>query len=58
MSGIDGAQVSVRRCEVIKKKGSKFQVTSSKGKPLGKPTTKKKAVKRLRQIEYFKSHPK
>jgi hypothetical protein len=42
---------------VIKHQGSKFVVVSSKGKPLSKPSTKKKAVKRLRAIEYFKAHP-
>lgn len=42
---------------MIKKHGSKFVVTSSTGKQLSKPTTKKKAVKRLRAIEYFKAHP-
>ena len=41
---------------MIKKKGSRYVVQSSKGKTLSKPTSKKKAVKRLRQIEYFKSH--
>lgn len=40
---------------MIKKTGKKFEVVSEKtGKPLSKPTTKKKAVKRLQQIEYFK----
>jgi hypothetical protein len=41
----------------IKKVGGKYEVVSEKsGKVLAKPTTKEKAVKRLRQIEYFKHH--
>jgi hypothetical protein len=43
---------------MIKKKGSKFQPVSKTGKSLGKPTTKKKAAKRIGQVEYFKAHPK
>jgi hypothetical protein len=43
---------------MIRKSGSKFVVVSKKGKKLSKPTTKKKAVKRLREIEYFKKHKK
>lgn len=35
-------------------KGGKFVVFSKKGKRLSKPTTKKGAVKRLRQVEFFK----
>ncbi len=42
---------------MIKKVGSKYEVVSEKsGKVLAKPTTKQKALKRLRQIEYFKHH--
>ena len=41
---------------MIKKAGGKFVVTSSTGKRLSKPTTKKKAKKRLAQIEYFKAN--
>lgn len=41
---------------MIRKIKGKFVVTSKKGKKLSKPTTKKKAVKRLREIEYFKKH--
>jgi hypothetical protein len=43
---------------VIKKKGAKFQVTSKSGKNLGTYRSKKKAAKRLGQVEYFKAHPK
>lgn len=39
---------------MIKKVKGKFVVVSKKGKRLSKPTTKKKAAKRLHQIEYFK----
>ena len=42
---------------MIKKVGSKYEVVSEKsGKVLSKPSTKEQAVKRLRQIEYFKHH--
>ena len=40
----------------VRKVGSKYVVYSKKGKRLSKPTTKAKAVKRLREIEYFKHH--
>lgn len=43
---------------MIAKQGSKFVVKSSTGKTLSKPKTKKKAVKQLRAIEYYKAHPK
>lgn len=39
---------------IKKTKSGKFVVKSKKGKTLSKPSTKKAAVKRLRQIEYFK----
>lgn len=39
---------------MIKKVKGKFVVVSKKGKRLSKPTTKKKALSRLRAIEYFK----
>jgi hypothetical protein len=39
---------------MIRKSGSKYIVVSKKGKKLSKPMSKKKAVKRLRIIEYFK----
>jgi len=41
--------------EVIRHEGSNWVVRSKKGKNLGKSKTKKDAVKRLRQVEYFKS---
>jgi hypothetical protein len=40
----------------VKKVGNKYVVVSKKGKKLSKPSTKAKAVKRLREIEYFKHH--
>ena len=40
---------------IRKTKSGKYVVKSEKtGKRLSKPTTKKKALKRLRAIEYFK----
>ena len=43
---------------MIRKQKSKFVVRSKTGKSLGKYKTKTAAVKRLRQVEYFKSHKK
>lgn len=40
---------------MISKVKGRFIVKSKSGKKLSKPTTKKKALKRLRQIEYFKN---
>jgi len=45
-----------------KGKSKKYEILSEKKhggkrKVLQKPTSKKAAVKRLRQIEYFKHHP-
>lgn len=34
----------------------KFVVMSKKGKRLSKPSSRKAAAKRLREIEYFKHH--
>jgi hypothetical protein len=43
---------------MIKKEGNKYSVWSEDGKKrLGKPASKEQAVKRLRQVEYFKHHP-
>jgi hypothetical protein len=40
----------------IKKAGSKFEVMSkTTGKPLSKPMSKKAAVHREKQIQYFKN---
>ena len=36
--------------------GGLYKVYSEKGKPLSKAISKKKAVARLGQIEYFKHH--
>jgi hypothetical protein len=41
---------------MIRKRKGKFVVVSKKGKRLSKPTTKKKALRRLRQVEWFKRH--
>jgi hypothetical protein len=44
---------------MIKKKGNKWVVVSeTNGRELGTYNTKDEAVQRLRQIEYFKAHPK
>jgi hypothetical protein len=45
---------------MIKKTPSGFKVTSESGKKnLSKPNlSKAQAVKRLREVEYFKTHPK
>jgi len=40
--------------ERIVKSGSEFKILSKKGKPLGEYPTRGQALKRLRQIEYFK----
>ena len=40
--------------ETISKEGSQYVVRSEKGKNLGKSSSKAGAVKRLRQVEYFK----
>lgn len=43
---------------MIKKEGNKYSVWSEDGKKrLGKPGSKAQAVKRLRQVEFFKHHP-
>jgi hypothetical protein len=43
---------------MIKKEGGKYSVWSKDGsKRLGKPGSKKKAEKRLMEVEYFKHHP-
>ena len=42
---------------MIRKQGSKFQVVSESGKNLGVRESMKAAVKRLRQVEWFKAHP-
>lgn len=44
---------------MIKKTSKGYKVTSETGKNLSKDNlTKDEAVKRLRQVEYFKHHPK
>jgi hypothetical protein len=42
---------------IRKERTGGWSVRSHKGKSLGKYRSKKKAVKRLRQVEYFKHHP-
>lgn len=39
---------------MIRKQGNQYQVVSKTGKNLGSYPTKKQALKRLRQVEYFK----
>jgi hypothetical protein len=43
--------------ETIVKKGGEYEVQSKAGKNLGHAKTKKGAIKRLGQVEYFKHHP-
>jgi len=43
---------------MIVKQGNKYAVKSEKGKLLGLYNTYKEALKRLRQIEYFKHNKK
>lgn len=43
---------------MIVKRGSKFRVVSEKGKNLGESESKEGAVKRLKQVEWFKHHKK
>ena len=40
---------------MIAKRKNKYVILSSKGKQLGNYDTKKEAIKRLKQIEYFKN---
>jgi hypothetical protein len=39
---------------MIVKKKNRFEVKSEQGKPMGSYYSKEEAVKRLRQIEFFK----
>lgn len=39
---------------MIVKKGNKYQVRSKKGKNLGTYSSRKEAIKRLRQVEFLK----
>jgi len=43
---------------MIVKSGSGYVVKSESGKTLSKRTTKANAIKRLRQVEYFKNRGK
>jgi len=45
------------RYDYIEKQGDKWAVMSSEGEVLGEFDTRKEAVKRLGEIEYFKAHP-
>lgn len=45
---------SVEKTAFIKKENGRWHVKSEKGKSMGDYATKAEAVKRLRQIEYFK----
>jgi hypothetical protein len=42
--------------ETIRKTGSEYTILSKKGKKLGKYKNKEAAMKRLKQIEWFKRH--
>jgi hypothetical protein len=42
--------------ETIRKAGSEYTILSKKGKKLGKYKSKEAAMKRLKQIEWFKRH--
>lgn len=53
-----GESVLTKIAIVKKLPNGQWTVMSLKGKPLGKYKTKEQAVKRLRQIEYFKNHKK
>jgi cytochrome c1 len=55
MPGFDDEEQPVQ--ETIVKKGGEYEVQSKAGKNLGHATTKKGALKRLGQVEYFKHHP-
>lgn len=48
----------VKVARIRKLPGGKYRVLSEKGKNLGTSDTKGEAVKRLRQVEYFKHHDK
>lgn len=48
----------VKLARIRKLPGGKYRVLSEKGKNLGTSDTKGEAVKRLRQVEYFKHHDK
>jgi hypothetical protein len=39
---------------MIVKKNNRFEVKSKQGKPMGSYSSREEAVKRLRQIEFFK----
>lgn len=43
---------------MIRKVGGKYVVISHKGKKLGKPSSKQAALRRLREIEYYKNKKK
>lgn len=48
----------VKEAYIRKTPSGKWKILSEKGKVLGEYKTKTQAVKRLRQIEYFKTHKK
>ncbi len=48
----------VKEARIRKLPGGRYRVLSQEGKNLGTYETKEKAVKRLRQVEYFKHHDK
>jgi len=50
--------INLIKISYIRQVGNKWKVLSQKGKSLGTYDTKEEAVKRLRQVEYFKHHDK
>lgn len=56
-SHLADSPVKALHLDRIEQRGSKWVVLSQEGKELGSYETKNEAVQRLRQIEYFKSHP-
>lgn len=46
---------SLEKNAYVRRRGNKWVVLSEKGKVLGTYNTKSEAVKRLKQIEYFKN---
>src|ERR1700722_19246117 len=48
----------IKEAYIRKTPSGKWRILSEEGKTLGEYKTKAEAVKRLRQIEYFKHHPK
>jgi len=52
-----GDREQLEHADYIEKQGDRWHVMSEEGKSLGNYESKKQAVTRLRQVEYFKAHP-